>query len=818
VASLIGKEIGKYRITERLGQGGMAEVYAGIHTHLDRKVAVKVLHSYLLESGDFIARFKREAKAVANLRHPNIVQVYDFDIQEDLIFMVMEYVDGVNLHTKLVEVGNQGERMPIKLIGSIINDIASALDYAHSKGMLHRDIKPSNIMIDNDNKAYLTDFGIAKLLSDQKFTATGTLVGTPAYMSPEQGRGDDLTEESDIYSLGIIAFEMLTGQVPYDAKTPIGIVHKQINDPVPNMSELVDGVPGSAQEVIDRALAKSPEGRFSSAEALVGALRVALTALESTDPIAVPAEEGPTMVDDGMEAPTVTMQAEEMEQVTVVMETEKKKEEPPETEPKKKEPKKKPAPKPKGEKKKIPLWAFIAGGVAVLGITAVLLTQVFDIDLFGAAGGILTNTVEVSVHASDGTDGLTLESGGDGDFEYVTIEGLAGWRTGSGRTVSSKDGNDSPDSYIYFQIDDAVLNQLPAGAEVYIDVELLNNGSDTLYIQYDAHDPGDSGDERFKETQAIAKTNSGEFTIIRFVLTNAFFGNRTNGNDFRINDNGDGPEVIRSVKVVYVEFDASDGESLFHEGEALYHSSEYDQAIEIFDQALNAGFESPDLYHLRGLANHWLGNTQQSIDDLSMAIELDEGNFRYWMERGLRKFDLGDVRGAIEDLTIAADKSPNEWEVWNALGEVYYFSGLDEYWDDAHAAFDRALEIDPGNPHSHRVLGDLNWRVFGNPEAALENFHIAVENSEPGDPSALNERGLFYLETGQFELCIPDYNAAIEFDPGNPWFFLNRGDCFSGLGDIDAAKADYERFLELAQSNDELRDQVNRVEEWLGEN
>jgi len=258
------------------------------------------------------------------------------------------------------------------------------------------------------------------------------LVGTPAYMSPEQGRGDDLTEESDIYSLGIIAFEMLTGQVPYDAKTPIGIVHKQINDPVPNMSELVDGVPGSAQEVIDRALAKSPEGRFSSAEALVDALRVALTALESTDTIAVPAEESPTIVDDVLEAPTVTMKAEEMEQATVVMETETKKEEPPTVESKKKKPKVKPTPKPKGEKKKIPFWAYIAGGVVLLVGAGVILTQVFGIDLFGGAGGILSNTIEVSVHASDGIDGLTLGTGGDGDFEYVTIgmSRLEGWLAG----------------------------------------------------------------------------------------------------------------------------------------------------------------------------------------------------------------------------------------------------------------------------------------------------------------------------------------------------------------------------------------------------
>ncbi|MFN2281790.1 MAG: serine/threonine-protein kinase, partial [Anaerolineales bacterium] len=365
MASLIGREIGKYRITERIGRGGMAEVYEGVHTHLDRKVAIKVLHSHLLEGGDFVARFKREAKAVANLRHPNIVQVYDFDITDEMIFMVMEFIDGVNLHTMLVEAGKKKERLPIKMIGSIINDIASALDYAHSKGMLHRDIKPSNILVDKNGKAYLTDFGIAKLLEDQKFTATGQLMGTPAYMSPEQGKGEDLTEESDIYSLGVVAFEMLTGQVPYDAKTPIGIVHKQINDPVPNISSLVDGVPNNAQEVIDRALAKSPESRYSSAEALVAALRVALQALESPEsiPIATP-EDHPTVVDDGLEAPTVTMDAEELEQPTVLMESEK----PPEEKKPEKKAEPEPSPKVPGEKKKIPVWAYIAGGALVLAV------------------------------------------------------------------------------------------------------------------------------------------------------------------------------------------------------------------------------------------------------------------------------------------------------------------------------------------------------------------------------------------------------------------------------------------------------------------
>ncbi|MFN2111506.1 MAG: serine/threonine-protein kinase, partial [Anaerolineales bacterium] len=411
MASLIGKEIGKYRITERIGRGGMADVYLGIHTHLDRKVAIKVLHSHLLEGGDFVARFKREAKAVANLRHPNIVQVYDFDVTDEMIFMVMEFIDGTSLHSRLVEVGNRGERLPIKLIGSIINDIAGALDYAHSKGMLHRDIKPSNILLDQNDKAYLTDFGIAKLLDDQKFTATGTLVGTPAYMSPEQGMGEDLTEESDIYSLGIVAFEMLTGQVPYDAKTPIGIVHKQINDPVPELSKLVDGVPGTAQEVLNRALAKSPEGRYNRAEDLVKALRVALQALDSTEPIV---KQAAAQVEEILDAPTVTMEKQDLEKATVVMESEKPA----------KEPEKKPEPKEKAPKKKVPTWAFIAGGVALLAVVGLIITQVLGVGLYGGdtPSDLPEGAVQVRAQAKREGEGITiLGVTGDGDYNLVQI-------------------------------------------------------------------------------------------------------------------------------------------------------------------------------------------------------------------------------------------------------------------------------------------------------------------------------------------------------------------------------------------------------------
>jgi len=835
VASLIGKEIGKYRITERLGQGGMAEVYAGIHTHLDRKVAVKVLHSYLLEGGDFVARFKREAKAVANLRHPNIVQVYDFDIQDDLIFMVMEYVDGVNLHTKLVEVGNRGERMPIKLIGSIINDIASALDYAHTKSMLHRDIKPSNIMIDQNDKAYLTDFGIAKLLSDQKFTATGTLVGTPAYMSPEQGRGDDLTEESDIYSLGIIAFEMLTGQVPYDAKTPIGIVHKQINDPVPNMSELVDGVPGSAQEVIDRALAKSPEGRFSSAEALVGALRVALTALESTDPIAVPKEESPTLVDDGLEAPTVTMKAEDMEGATVVMKAEAKKEEPPAKEIKKKEPKQKRVPKPKGEKKKIPLWAYIAGGVALIAVVGVILTQVMDINLPGLSTGSSTTSlpgaVEVVLDVDHTDQGLTIvDWSDDGNYEIVDAGRDQAYSTGNGEALPAPDGNLAGDYFLFFDIQDDIMYKLPEGSEASIFVTYLDQGRDTFSIDYDAHSGGPTGDGRFKYAGTTKKTNTGDLLTAEFKLSDALFANYSGG-DFRIGDDNDGAEVILRVSVVHYSTDSAgpgetdeiateemSGEELFMLGEEALEQENPEQAAEYFDRAINAGYETGYLFHLRARAYQMMGEIEQSRNDWSIAIEMEPENFEYWMERGWRKFDLGDLPGAIEDIQQARELAPDVWVAQFSLGAIYYLSEQDQYKDEAHEALDRAIDMEPTNPESRRLRGELKLHRFGDPESALEDLNIAIEYGDPNDPGLFALRGDAYRQLGEWQLCIDDFNRTIDIDGLNPRYYWMQGDCLAANDAIDHARNRYVVFIDLAKDDPEYEEQVRRIQSWLDEN
>lgn len=276
MSDLVGKTLGKYRIVARLGRGGMADVYQAYQPGLDRYVAIKVMHSHLAEESDFIGRFKREASAVASLRHPNIVQVYDFDVESDLYYMVMEYVEGPTLKAELKERTLQGQLFTLHETACIFSALASAIDYAHARGMVHRDLKPANIMFTKDGQVVLTDFGIARIVGATRYTMTGAISGTPAYMSPEQGQGERGDERSDIYSLGIILYEMVMGRVPYDADTPYAIIMKHINEPLPMPRALNPQLPEAVERVILKALSKNPEDRYPTAGEMAKALREAV--------------------------------------------------------------------------------------------------------------------------------------------------------------------------------------------------------------------------------------------------------------------------------------------------------------------------------------------------------------------------------------------------------------------------------------------------------------------------------------------------------------------------------------------------------------
>lgn len=273
--SLIGQKVGKYQVVEALGRGGMAEVYKAYQESLDRYVAVKVMHSFLADEEGFLARFQREARAMASLNHSNIVGVYDFDVQEGMYYIVMEFVSGGTLKDRLGDLVRAGEQMPLEESVRLAMEVADALAYAHARGMVHRDIKPGNIMLDENGHAVLTDFGIAKILSGPTVTATGAMIGTPAYMSPEQGLGQPGDERSDLYALGVLFYQMVTGRLPYDADTPLAVILKHVNDPIPQPAEFNTDIPAEIQAVVIKSMAKNPAERYQSATDLITDLQAA---------------------------------------------------------------------------------------------------------------------------------------------------------------------------------------------------------------------------------------------------------------------------------------------------------------------------------------------------------------------------------------------------------------------------------------------------------------------------------------------------------------------------------------------------------------
>ena len=256
---------GRYRLESKLGSGGMSTVYLAQDEVLDRPVAVKLLHREISEEVDQLERFRREARAAARLSHPNLVGVIDAGEDEGRPYIVFEYVPGDTLKQRIEADGP----LPVDEAVAYAIEIARGLTAAHGRKLVHRDVKPQNVLIDPDGRAKVTDFGIARSLESQGLTATGRVLGTTDYVSPEQAMGEDVDERSDVYSLGIVLYEMLVGDVPFQAETQVGVAMKHVNEPLPDVQVERPDVSAAVASVIDRSTTKDPRDRYNSVSEMV---------------------------------------------------------------------------------------------------------------------------------------------------------------------------------------------------------------------------------------------------------------------------------------------------------------------------------------------------------------------------------------------------------------------------------------------------------------------------------------------------------------------------------------------------------------------
>ena len=267
----------RYKLDRKIGSGGMADVWLADDKELDRKVAIKILHDRFAQDQEFVERFRREAQSAAGLQHPNVVSIFDRGEFRDTYFIAMEYVDGPQL--KQLVKGGMGTQDAIDFTRQILN----AARFAHRKGIVHRDLKPQNVLIDEDGRARVADFGIARGESSD-ITATGSVMGTAQYLSPEQAQGKETTPRSDIYSIGVILYEALTGRVPFEGDSAVAVALKQVSETPRRPSTVNPSVPPALDAVVMRALAKDPEARFKDADAFMKALDAAERAPDQPRP------------------------------------------------------------------------------------------------------------------------------------------------------------------------------------------------------------------------------------------------------------------------------------------------------------------------------------------------------------------------------------------------------------------------------------------------------------------------------------------------------------------------------------------------------
>lgn len=748
MSALIGQTLASYRITSQIGKGGMATVFKAYQPSLDRYVAVKVLPPYYAEQDEtFLKRFQREAKAIASLRHPNILIVMDYGEQDGTTYIVMEYVESGTLTDVM------GQPLAPGQMANLVGQVAGALDYAHQAGVVHRDIKPSNILLPKPDWPLLTDFGLAKMIGGSQLTQSGTIAGTPAYMSPEQGRGDSVDARSDIYSLGIVLYEMATGVVPFQAETPMAVVVKHIIDPLPMPSSKNPDLPEAIERVILKALAKEPGDRFQHAGDMAAALSEAVAGLLEAAP------SGEAAAGLAVAAPPAEAEAAAPDAPAATLE---------------------PTPG-TGARDRWPTRRIALAGVGVLLVASVA---------FGARSAMRRLQAEPALQTTSQEES---EAGSPADVEGRTIDQLiadaraeieAGDPEAGGRNLE-----------LALERNPQEVGQLVEISELQRAMGDLSAAVGTVELARALH-PEDAwaheaagyiyrelGDDRAAAEafeRAIELDPGSLWTYLALAETQLILGEREAASEVtqRALEAGgaEDPDLMESFGWMYLDNgETEQAEAIFallaerHPGdlrgayglaEVRYQLGDVAGAIAALEQAAESSPE-PDAYETLAWWHWELGQVVEAQRSFERALELDPRQ-AFGSYGGLASLlvDQGQPEQAEALLREATLAYPQEPQMHAELGHLL----MDlERPNEAVDPYEQAIELDPENGYRYVELARALAAVGEQTEAvrALE------EGSQraAGDPWLYEALGWGYADMARCDLALDYFERALELDP-----------------------------------------------------
>ncbi len=769
---------GKYTVIRSLGSGGMAAVYEAADELLERRVAIKVIHPHLAQESGFADRFRQEARLVAALRHPHIVRLYDFDIFNDQPFMVMEYLEGGTLKDRLAEQLRQGQLAELGLVAQNIISLAEGLDYAHTHGAVHRDIKPANILFTSQDEPVISDFGIVKLLHESmQISMTGGVIGTPAYMSPEQASGKSVDGRSDQYSLGIMAYEMVTGRVPFIGETATALLMKHLTEDPPAPRGLNPNLPLAAEAVLLRALHKDPSKRYPTLSQFAGSFDRALRGLdvdleaEEPKPIVL---EGATEVDSSLE-----IRAPEPAIKTVSTEFPSQAHGP--TSPQTSQNSQVPLPELAAEGKglvhetlatlrKIPRWGGLtAGAVFLLVVGMVIFLSLGGLSLFAPPPTSQSGGYTLAIADFDGSQASINVDFGRRIFDQLESE------------LSDLGGQ---------------VNVVRLG-ETYTDAELAKAAGKKLgaailiWGWYD--DLGVSPSIEMLEPAPTPATPGSNI----FLQTAKAAGLAEAGGPAQV-DLGDFFKYLRVPRMVdelnlFVENGPEQVAYITEAVLALAYQSQGDleTALILYDKALSKV-------------------APPTSDNGTGGKQASPGAELVYMQRAVGLAQSNRFIEAVQDLETARALNPQLPEVYYNLAVLYpQVCSPAVRLEDAIAAAKQAATLQPNEPANHTLLAGL-YSQSGQIDLAIQAAQAAVERDSQ-DEDALLMLASLYAASGQDAPAQSQYDQAIEVlqeqqsnqDVETAASLIALGDATLQAGKLDEAR---EAFLQAQELQPDLPD------------